>query len=44
MEETLSISNIPSEIKNIFRIEQINKKLINCKSLVLFNNVCIKNN
>ena len=43
MEETLFISNFPCEIKNVFRrIEQIKKKLINCKSSVLFNNDCIK--
>ena len=44
MEETLFIFNLPCEIKNVSRrIEQINKKLINCRSSVLFNNACIKN-
>ena len=38
MEEILFISNLPCEIKNIFRkLEQINKKIINCKSSLLFN-------
>ena len=44
MEETLFISNLPSKINNAFRrIEQINKKLINCRCSVLFNNACFKN-
>ena len=44
MEKTLFIYNLPSEIKNGFRrIEQINKKLKNCSSSILFNNACLKN-
>ena len=43
MEETLSISNIPYEINNVFRrIEETNKKIINCRSSLLFNNTCFK--
>ena len=42
MEETLFISNLLCEIKNVFkRIEQIDKKLINSRSSVLFNNAYV---
>ena len=42
--EFFFISNLPCDINNVFRrIEKNNKKLINCRSSVLFNNACIKN-
>ena len=44
MEEILFISNLPCEIKNIFRrLKQINKKIVNCRFSLLFNNACLKN-
>ena len=43
MVETLFISNLTCEIKDFFRrIEQINIKLINCRSSILFKNTCLK--
>ena len=42
--EFFFISNLPCDINNVFRrIEKNNKKLINFRSSVLFNNACIKN-
>ena len=45
MDEVLFISKLPKRLKEIFRgIEKINKKIINKKSSLLFNNACLKNN
>ena len=45
MEGILFISELPSEVKNAFRrLEQINKKVISCRSSLLFNNACLNNN
>ena len=45
VEEVLFVSKVLRRIKEIFRvIENINKRIINIISLILFLNTCIRNN